>query len=70
MKTLTPRQREVLAVIKGSIERTGKAPTIREIGTALGVKATEGIRKHIAALVSKGAVIKNGDQSRGLSLPP
>ena len=37
MKDLTERQKEALSFISGFIEENGKSPTLREIGSGLGV---------------------------------
>lgn len=53
---LTDRQREVLEFIGGRIERTGLAPTYREIGVGLQIRSTNGVSDHVRALVKKGYI--------------
>lgn len=51
---LTPRQREILDWIQSFCRREGAAPTVREIGEALGMRSTGSVRDHLGALRSKG----------------
>lgn len=68
MKTLTPRQIEVLGVIKGSIERDGKAPTIEEIMAYTGITSKRGVTVHLDALVKKERIVRTKCARRGISL--
>ena len=67
-KPLTPRQRTVLEFIEKFMLKYGNSPTIREIGTDLGISSTNGVRSHLEALIKKGYLKKTGLISRGLSL--
>lgn len=51
---LPRRQADVLAFIRAYLRRQGYAPTIREIGDALGMRSTNGVKEHLVALVRKG----------------
>jgi repressor LexA len=66
---LSPRQAEVLDVIRRAVERRGFPPTYREIGDALGISSTNGVADHVKALVRKGYIRKaRGGAARGLQL--
>lgn len=61
---LTERQQEVLDFIQTKIERDGYPPTIREIGTELGIKSTNGVNDHLKALERKGYLNRDVAKSR------
>jgi biotin operon repressor len=51
---LTERQREILNYIEREVRTTGVPPCIRQIGEALGISSTNGVRAHLQALVKEG----------------
>ncbi|MBP9032282.1 MAG: transcriptional repressor LexA [Pseudomonadales bacterium] len=57
--SLTPRQREVLEWIAGFIRAHGMPPTVREIGTAFGIKSSS-VFDVLKALERKG-VLRRGE---------
>ena len=63
---LTERQREVLTFIARSIEERGYPPTLREIGTRLGIRSTNGVNDHLKALEKKGYLQREDLKSRAL----
>lgn len=65
---LTPRQKKVLAFIELQIEHRGYAPTIREIGTHLGIASTNGVNDHLKALEKKGYLRREDQKSRTLTV--
>ncbi len=65
---LTRRQREVLVQIRAALERTGRPPTLRELGARLGIRSTNGVRDHLEALVAKGYLARDPHSARGLRL--
>ncbi len=67
-KSLTERQRAVLAFIESHVDTFGRAPTVREIGAHFGIKSTNGVRAHLAALIRKGYLKREDHLSRGLEL--
>lgn len=69
-RALTARQLEVLRWIADSTESHGYAPTIREIGDALGIVSTNGVVDHLKALARKGAVTSSPIKSRTLRVTP
>jgi repressor LexA len=67
-RPLTRRQREVLDFIGGSTRRSGRPPTLREIGEQLGIASTNGVRDHLQALIDKGYLTRDERSARGLRL--
>ncbi|HEY3977459.1 MAG TPA: transcriptional repressor LexA [Streptosporangiaceae bacterium] len=51
---LSQRQRQILQAIEDSVERYGYAPTMREIGAAVGLASASGVAYQISILVEKG----------------
>ncbi len=66
MQRLTSRQREVIAFIREHQTEHGYAPTIREIGDALGIRSTNGVNDHLKALERKGRIRRTPGASRAL----
>lgn len=67
-RALTDRQRSVLQMIARSIQKTGRPPTLREIGTHLNISSTNGVRDHLQALVDKGYIERDERSARGIRL--
>ncbi len=65
-KRLTDRQNAVLKFIRDSIELRGYPPTIREIGTKLKIRSTNGVNDHLKALERKGYLTREDMKSRAL----
>jgi repressor LexA len=68
MKLLTPRQQEILNLIRSHIQDTGFPPTRLEICQALGFKSPNAAEEHLKALVKKGAIRMTAGASRGIQL--
>lgn len=66
MKGLTERQEQVLGFIAETIRERGYPPTIREIGTALQIRSTNGVNDHLKALERKGFIERSGAKSRAI----
>ena len=56
MKPLTPRQAEVLELIKVNMSETGMPPTRAEIAQKLGFKSANAAEEHLKALAKKGVI--------------
>lgn len=54
--------------IQERIAQHGRPPSIREIGQHFGIRSTNGVRTHLAALIRKGYLKKASHLSRGLTL--
>ncbi len=66
MRELTERQRAVLRTIVQSISSRGYPPTLREIGTKMGIRSTNGVNDHLKALEKKGYLTRDDQKSRAL----
>lgn len=65
---LTPRQREIIEFIRGFIAERKYAPSLEEIGKALGLGAVSTVHKHVTNLQDKGYLIRSHNRSRGIYL--
>lgn len=63
---LTARQQEMLDYIERETSSTGVPPSIRQIGAALGIRSTNGVRLHLQALQKKGYIRRSQRTSRGI----
>ncbi len=68
MDTLTPRQQQVLALIREYIAAHGLPPTRAEIAQALGFRSTNAAESHLRALARKGVIELVSGSSRGIRL--
>ncbi len=68
MKPLTPRQAEVLELIKANMSETGMPPTRAEIAQKLGFKSANAAEEHLKALAKKGVIEIMPGTSRGIRL--
>lgn len=68
MKQLTPRQAEVLSLIRTAVQQTGMPPTRAEIAAELGFKSANAAEEHLKALAKKGVIRMMPGTSRGLQL--
>lgn len=69
MQELTPRQQEILDLIRSHIDETGYPPTRAEIAERLGFKSANAAEEHLKALARKGAIEMVAGASRGIRLP-
>jgi repressor LexA len=68
MRPLTPRQQEVLDLIKATMIETGMPPTRAEIARHLGFKSPNAAEEHLKALARKGVIEILAGTSRGIKL--
>ncbi|MFQ3234764.1 MAG: repressor LexA [Paraglaciecola sp.] len=68
MRPLTPRQQEVLQLIKNTMLETGMPPTRAEIARSLGFKSANAAEEHLKALARKGVIEILPGTSRGIKL--
>lgn len=66
MQGLTNRQQQILDYITEWILEQGYPPTIREIGSHMGIRSTNGVNDHLKALERKGYLKREGLKSRAL----
>jgi repressor LexA len=65
---LTDRQEEILKFIDQFITEMHYAPSIREIARQFGISSTNGVKRHLEALVKKGFLKIEENTSRAISL--
>lgn len=65
---LYPRERQLLDFITQFIQRYGYAPTLKEIGGAVGMSSPATVHEHIERLRQKGFIKKLDGTSRGLEV--
>lgn len=65
---LTARQQQILDYIDHVVQTTGYPPSIRQIGTALEISSTNGVRAHLKALEKKGYIHRSLRVSRGIAM--
>lgn len=68
LTTLTARQRQILTVIRDSIERQGYPPSMREIGEAVGLASTSSVTHQLAALEKKGFLRRDPNRPRAVDV--
>lgn len=68
MESLTSRQQDVLDFVKSYIVSHGYPPTVREIGTALGINSPATIHAHLKNLEKKGIIRKDNSKNRAIEL--
>lgn len=62
------REQKILSFMRKELKAKGYPPTVREIGTALGIKSTSTVHKDIASLVEQGYLRKDPAKPRALML--
>lgn len=65
---LTPRQEEILQLVKDSIREFGAPPTRSEIASKLGFASANAAEEHLKALAKKGYLELSPGTSRGIRL--
>lgn len=65
---LTPRQQRILATIKEAIERRGYPPSMREIGSAVGLTSTSSVAHQLRMLESKGFLKRDPNRPRAIEV--
>ena len=64
---LTPKQLKILQLIRESRIRHGYSPTMQELADQLGVSKVT-VFEHVEALIKKGALIREANKARSLSI--
>lgn len=65
---LSPRQAEILTMIEASINERGYAPSMREIGAAVGLTSTASVKYQLEILEAKGVIRRDESKGRALEL--
>lgn len=66
---LTPRQKQILDLVKNYTKKHGVAPSLTEIKKRLRLSSVSNIHQHIEALKNKGYLNKQKNQPRGIEVP-
>ena len=64
---LTPKQLRILKLIRDSRVRHGYSPTMQELADHLGVSKVT-VFEHVEALIKKGALVREANKARSLSI--
>ena len=65
---LTKKQKTVLTFLQENDASDGGCPSYREIGKRLGIQSTNGVNRHIEALIKKGFIQKAPGKARALRI--
>jgi repressor LexA len=65
---LTGRQIEILDYLKASVESQGYAPTMREIGAAVGLTSSASVKYQLDILEEKGLIRRGDNSGRAIEL--
>jgi repressor LexA len=65
---ITERQQAIYNFIKTTLASRGIPPSMREIGEKFGIRSTNGVEGHLAALARSGLITREKGKSRGISL--
>jgi repressor LexA len=68
MRSLSERQRQMLVFIREFVEHHGYPPSIRDIGTAVGISSTSVVDYNLRVLERDGYLRRTREVSRGLEL--
>ncbi len=63
---LTDLQRRVLLFVMASTIEEGASPTLRDIGSHLGIRSVRGPEEHVKALVRKGFLARRDSGARAI----
>ena len=69
MANLTRRQQEIYDFILAFTNEHGYPPSVREIGTAVGLKSPSTVHFHMKGLEESGLIVKAEGKTRAISLP-
>ena len=65
-QSLTTRQREILAVIRSTVDERGYPPSVREIGEAVGLTSPSSVAHQLGVLERKGLLRRDPHRPRAL----
>ncbi len=68
MGDLPERQRLILQVIEDAVREQGYPPTVREIGSAVGLCSPASVQSHLAALEANGYIRRGASKRRALEV--
>jgi len=68
MDDLPERQRQILKVIEDAVREQGYPPTVREIGSRVGLTSPASVQGHLAALEAHGYIRRGASKRRALEV--
>ncbi|MFF4845580.1 LexA family protein [Streptomyces collinus] len=68
MDHLTDTQEHVLRCIREHIAAHGEAPTVQEIGEAVGMRSHASVHYQLVELEAKGVIVREPGRRRGIRL--
>ena len=68
MKSLTPRQRDVLEFISNTVAERSYPPSVREICAGVGIRSTATVHSYLKELAEMGYLTKDDRKTRALSV--
>lgn len=68
MQELTNTQQKMFDFIKSEIDSRGIAPSVREIGRAIGLKSTSSVQHQLDCLENKGYIIRDANLKRTIRI--
>ena len=66
--TIYPQQKRILEYLRQYIQKTGYAPTIREITRAMNLTSLATVHEHLQTLEKKGLIKKSSGVRRGIDI--
>jgi repressor LexA len=66
---LTERQKKILECIREFSDSHGYPPTVREIGTVVGLSSSSSVQFHLNKLAEAGLINKGNELNRSITLP-
>lgn len=67
-ETLTPRQTRILDTLRASVEDRGYPPTLREIGSAVGLASSSSVAHQLKVIEKKGWIRRDPNSPRALTI--
>lgn len=68
MEDLNRREKDILNYIKSKISQQGYPPSVREIGTAVGLKSSSTVHGYLNSLESKGYIRRDPAKPRAIEI--
>ena len=66
MPRTSDKAEKILEYVNAFVQENGYAPSVREIGAAVGLRSTASVSYHIQALQEKGLLSGEGSQARSV----
>lgn len=68
MEKISKRQEAIMDFIKSEVKQKGYPPSVREIGTAVGLASSSTVHGHLARLESKGYIRRDPTKPRAIEI--